>query len=103
MNIFLKSALSVLMVTMGAETVSAGPIVLTEQGKDWTNERRIGFYSQDQGARIMPLSWYSALKQPSGEPFMQPASISPNLKPRPASRKSSAPPFDDIWPPSKRA
>ena len=28
------------------------------------------FYSQDQGAQLIPLAWLKALKQPTGEPFL---------------------------------
>ncbi|MCI0734454.1 MAG: di-heme-cytochrome C peroxidase, partial [Methylococcaceae bacterium] len=31
---------------------------------------RKDFYSRDQGSRLMPLRWFTALKQPDGKPFM---------------------------------
>jgi len=45
-------------------------LVLLDQGPNWTLTARRDFYSQDQGSRIMPLRWMTALKQPDGEPFM---------------------------------
>lgn len=41
-----------------------------DQGPKWTEATRKDFYSRDQGSKLMPLRWISALKQPSGEPFM---------------------------------
>ena len=48
------------------------PATKTElnQGSVWTRQTRAQFYKQDQGSRIMPLSWIEALKQPDGTPFM---------------------------------
>ncbi|MGB0506762.1 MAG: di-heme-cytochrome C peroxidase [Pikeienuella sp.] len=63
-------AVAVLMVFFSAVCVSAGPVVYADQGKKWTDDRRLGFYSQDQGARIMPISWFNALKQGNGDPFV---------------------------------
>ncbi len=37
-----------------------------DQGKGWTEALRKEFYGLDQGARIMPFSWISALKHPDG-------------------------------------
>jgi hypothetical protein len=45
-------------------------LVLLDQGPNWTLTARRDFYSRDQGSRIMPLRWMTALKQPDGEPFM---------------------------------
>ncbi|MGE0418225.1 MAG: di-heme-cytochrome C peroxidase, partial [Acetobacteraceae bacterium] len=36
----------------------------------WNDLDRKQFYEQDQGARIMPLAWMLALRQPDGRPFM---------------------------------
>ena len=44
--------------------------VLVDQGPNWTPTTRADFYTQDQGSRIMPLSWLEALKQPGGSPFL---------------------------------
>src|SRR5271155_2405545 len=44
--------------------------IATDQGADWTPDARLGFYSHDQGSRIMPYRWMAALKQPDGEAFL---------------------------------
>ncbi|MGB8898295.1 MAG: di-heme-cytochrome C peroxidase, partial [Methylocella sp.] len=44
--------------------------VLVDQGPNWTPTTRADFYTQDQGSRIMPLSWLEALKQAGGSPFL---------------------------------
>ena len=44
--------------------------IATDQGKDWTPAARSDFYSHDQGSRLMPLRWVTALKQANGAPFM---------------------------------
>ncbi len=45
-------------------------IVQTNQGPEWTSDRRAEFYTQDQGSRIMPLAWMRALKQANGDGFL---------------------------------
>jgi hypothetical protein len=40
------------------------------QGPAWTPEARANFYSRDQGSRLIPLRWISALKQANSAPFM---------------------------------
>lgn len=42
-----------------------------DQGAAWTAERRLEFYSRDQGSRIIPLRWIAALKQENGAPFLE--------------------------------
>ncbi len=37
-----------------------------DQGPLWNQTQRAGFYSQDQGSRLMPLKWIMALRQPNG-------------------------------------
>jgi hypothetical protein len=44
--------------------------VFVDQGTNWTPTTRADFYTQDQGSRIMPLSWLEALKQSNGSPFL---------------------------------
>ncbi|MGH1417142.1 MAG: di-heme-cytochrome C peroxidase [Pelagimonas sp.] len=51
-------------------TASFADTVFVNQGSEWTNGLRNAFYTQDQGSRIMPLTWMRALKQQSGEPFL---------------------------------
>jgi hypothetical protein len=41
-----------------------------DQGPGWTATARVEFYSQNQGSRIMPLSWLKALRQANGQPFL---------------------------------
>lgn len=48
----------------------SGAIVQVNQGANWTAGRRAEFYTQDQGSRIMPLSWMSALDQRDGDRFL---------------------------------
>lgn len=47
------------------------PVVMVDQGSDWTAATRQDFYSRDQGARIMPYAWIQALAQSNGKPFME--------------------------------
>ncbi|SCX37299.1 di-heme-cytochrome C peroxidase [Nitrosospira sp. Nsp1] len=63
------SILSTLALLAPPALTAAEP-VLVDQGTKWTASDRKDFYSRDQGSRIMPLSWISALKQPNGQPFM---------------------------------
>ena len=44
--------------------------IFVDQGSNWTPTTRAHFYTQDQGSRIMPLSWLEALKQSDGSPFL---------------------------------
>lgn len=49
------------------------PIVMVDQGKDWSDRERQAFYTTDQGSRIMPHIWMKALKQPDGSGFLDDA------------------------------
>lgn len=51
----------------GAEGPAWKPM---DQGPNWTDAARKDFYSRDQGSRLMPLRWISALRQADGQPFM---------------------------------
>lgn len=44
--------------------------VFVDQGADWTRDRRASFYTQDQGSRIMPLTWMQGLTTDTGEAFL---------------------------------
>ena len=44
--------------------------IFVDQGPSWTPVTRADFYSRDQGARMIPLAWLQALKQPDGQPFL---------------------------------
>jgi len=54
---------------LAAAAPSSVPVAV-DQGASWTPAEQTDFYSRDQGSRIMPLSWITALKQPNGAPFM---------------------------------
>jgi mono/diheme cytochrome c family protein len=64
--------LGLLMVTVSAAHPWAAdtPPIFVDQGPDWTQTTRADFYSRDQGARMIPLSWLQALNQPNGQPFL---------------------------------
>ena len=59
------AALAAVMIQISAARASADP-VFVDQGAEWTASERTGFYSQDQGSRIMPLSWMQALQFEAG-------------------------------------
>ncbi|MDQ6868386.1 MAG: di-heme-cytochrome C peroxidase [Pseudomonadota bacterium] len=65
---------AVLYAATIASSIPAGAAdsnpVLVDQGPNWTPATRAEFYIQDQGSRIMPLSWFEALKQSGGSPFL---------------------------------
>ncbi|WP_264212358.1 di-heme-cytochrome C peroxidase [Leisingera thetidis] len=52
---------------------AAAQTVYVNQGSDWTPSLRQQFYTQDQGARIMPISWMRALQLPDGSAFLHDA------------------------------
>jgi hypothetical protein len=39
------------------------------QGSGWDDATRAAFYSLDQGSRLMPLTWFKALRSPDGQGF----------------------------------
>ncbi|HBG94034.1 MAG TPA: hypothetical protein DDY14_01630 [Chromatiaceae bacterium] len=45
-------------------------LVFINQGAEWTDVERLGYYSQDQGSQIMPLAWMQAL-QMDGSSFLE--------------------------------
>ena len=57
------------LFTLGAASSSA-QVVTVDQGRDWTPDRQRAYYTQDQGSRIMPLSWMRALVLPDGTGFL---------------------------------
>ncbi|MFL6861999.1 MAG: di-heme-cytochrome C peroxidase, partial [Allosphingosinicella sp.] len=63
-------AASVGLCAAGMAAAQSGAPVYLDQGADWTQSRRIQFYTQDQGSQIMPLLWLRALKLPDGSPFL---------------------------------
>jgi hypothetical protein len=67
-RILLGTLLTVLYGT--AAPAADAPWKSLKQGIFWTAEARANFYSRDQGSRLIPLHWITALKQPDGSPFM---------------------------------
>jgi len=59
-----------LLFLSGVAAPASAETVYVSQGTDWTAGLRADFYTEDQGSRIMPLSWMRALKQTSGAPFL---------------------------------
>jgi hypothetical protein len=64
--VFCVAAVTSSVATRGADS---NPIFV-DQGPNWTSTTRASFYIQDQGSRIIPLSWLEALKQSDGSPFL---------------------------------
>ena len=64
------TATALLIAILAPQSSSATIPVLTDQGGNWTATTQEKFYTQDQGSRIMPLKWISALKQANGLPFL---------------------------------
>jgi cytochrome c5 len=50
---------------LSAQDVPADPVNL-DQGPDWSAAEQPSFYSLDQGSRLMPLSWFRALRLADG-------------------------------------
>jgi hypothetical protein len=70
-RLILKLALIYIAGVLVSPACAASPgWIATDQGKDWTNTERADFYSHDQGSRVIPLRWVTALKQSNGDPFM---------------------------------
>jgi hypothetical protein len=64
---------------------AASDVKTLPQGENWTDTDRTNFYSQDQGSQMMPLAWFRALKQPSGQPFLADSLSRYGYLPNPAS------------------
>ena len=54
----------------GADVQAGEAVFFAQQGADWTHARRQHFYTQDQGSRMIPLSWLRALRRPDGAAFL---------------------------------
>ncbi len=60
-----------LVLALGLFQAGCTPPPTPDLGRQgWNDPDRKQFYEQDQGARIMPLAWMLALKQPGGQPFL---------------------------------
>lgn len=65
----LRYAISaIFLITIFSSTTSAQTVFI-DQGNDWTDELRNKYYTEDQGSRLMPLSWFRALKLADGKAF----------------------------------
>lgn len=69
----MKGLVSGVFLTIMSAVVASAQTAFVDQGEDWTPGLRTQFYTQDQGSRIMPISWMRALKLPSGEAFLNDA------------------------------
>ena len=65
----IRTLLGALFLSLLTAQVTA-QTVYVDQGSKWTPQLRTNFYTQDQGSRIMPISWMRALKQADGTPFL---------------------------------
>lgn len=68
--IFHGIACSLLFLFPAVQAQADTPLIFLDQGATWTAAERAEYYTQDQGARLIPLSWLAALKQPNGQPFL---------------------------------
>jgi hypothetical protein len=50
---------------------SARDWIAVDQGSQWTDAVRNGYYTEDQGVRSIPYSWLSSLNDPSGMAFLK--------------------------------
>lgn len=65
-----RVAAAVLLAFAAANPSTAAELKYADQGASWTAANRDDFYSLDQGARIMPFSWFKALRHPDGKHFL---------------------------------
>ena len=70
---------------------AAAQTVHVDQGKSWTPALRDQFYTQDQGARIMPLAWMRALSSADGQPFLRDSLIRYGYLPMPGRAEADIP------------
>jgi hypothetical protein len=54
---------------VSVQAADSNPLFV-DQGPNWTSTTRASFYIQDQGSRIIQLSWLEALRQSDGSPFL---------------------------------
>ena len=50
------------LLALAATHPASAEVKYADQGAHWAPADRDDFYSLDQGARIMPLNWFKALK-----------------------------------------
>ena len=81
-----------LLITLLAPRLSIATVPVTiNQGGQWTASTQEKYYTQDQGSRIMPLKWISALKQANGSPFMADSLSRYGYLPNPKSTEANLP------------
>jgi hypothetical protein len=61
------------------------------EGQGWDATTRNNFYTQDQGTRLIPWSWISALEQANGAPFMADGLARYGYLPNPGSAPAGLP------------
>jgi hypothetical protein len=74
---FASRATIILVTAAAAATIAisttlparAEAVKYADQGKEWPALRK-PFYTQDQGSRLIPLTWIEALELPDGKKFM---------------------------------
>jgi hypothetical protein len=44
--------------------------IAVDQGPEWTSSARSAYYTEDQGTCVIPYSWLTSLKDPSGAFFL---------------------------------
>jgi len=81
-----------LLITLLVPRLSIATVPVTiNQGGQWTASTQEKYYTQDQGSRIMPLKWISALKQANGSPFMADSLSRYGYLPNPKSTEANLP------------
>ena len=76
-------------VSLLASTALAAVQSVDEQG--WDAATRNNFYTQDQGTRLIPWSWISALRQADDSPFMVDSLARYGYLPNPKSSPANLP------------
>lgn len=54
----------------GTETPPPPPVIALDQGAGWTAADRLSYYQTDQGSKMIPYTWLSALTASDGKPFL---------------------------------
>ncbi len=58
-------------LSLAGASAPAQAVETVDQGKAWSPAARRDFYYRDQGSRLIPLRWMTALKQANGAPFLE--------------------------------
>lgn len=67
---FAALATALVALTTALPAASADPIKV-DQGPQWTEDQQAQFYVLDQGSRLMPMSWFKALRHADGSRFAE--------------------------------